>query len=438
MAAVMRPDVVDNSADGTASIYAETDAQGKYVLEDIPPGRYVIAAGRLDFQTFYPGTQEIKEAKVVSIASGSKLTDIDFVLNTTSVGRSPTGNSGVVNAVVPLHITLENGAKLPVSADGKFISIRLDSSRNPISLPIDSLFVAIPGPTTMDFQVAVEGLPDNYVVKSMAYGTTDITRGTFRLTPANFPLPAASASLNPSGPPRTLLSSFETEVERYLNALSLSQSQSSRSSASSSGAFTPASTLSITLAVASPATSTGVRVSGRLGIAGKRLVYLSGNPGVLYSDGTFEFRNVPPGIHVIATMNSPSTALAGMVVVGDRDIDNVELKETILLPPDIRTPKAPLAAGDRPAGTNVPLARISGVVLEESTGEPIREGEIVIKSGDLQRTIPIGMDGRFEPFSLLPGTYETRFQIFGHSSGGPELIVEQNNIELRLTSRRLF
>src|SRR5687767_1301434 len=45
----------------------ETDEQGRFVLEDIPPGRYSIAAGRLDLQTFYPGTQSIVDARVLTV-----------------------------------------------------------------------------------------------------------------------------------------------------------------------------------------------------------------------------------------------------------------------------------------------------------------------------------------------------------------------------------
>jgi len=32
-----------------------TDAAGRYRLENIPPGRYYITAGRVDFPTYFPG-----------------------------------------------------------------------------------------------------------------------------------------------------------------------------------------------------------------------------------------------------------------------------------------------------------------------------------------------------------------------------------------------
>jgi len=66
----------------------ETDAQGRFTLENIPAGRYVIAAGRLDLQTYYPGTQVLADATVLTIARGETLANINFVLKDTSTGRS--------------------------------------------------------------------------------------------------------------------------------------------------------------------------------------------------------------------------------------------------------------------------------------------------------------------------------------------------------------
>src|SRR5262245_38949666 len=76
MAAVARPDSLDQVAEGTAMAgIAETDEQGRFTLENIPPGRYYIAAGRLDLQTFFPGTQNMAEATVITIAAGAIVND---------------------------------------------------------------------------------------------------------------------------------------------------------------------------------------------------------------------------------------------------------------------------------------------------------------------------------------------------------------------------
>jgi len=65
-----------------------TDAEGRYRLEEVPPGRYLIAAnddGRLSGsepfpQTFYPGTFEREKASVVTVGRGESRSDYDVAV----------------------------------------------------------------------------------------------------------------------------------------------------------------------------------------------------------------------------------------------------------------------------------------------------------------------------------------------------------------------
>src|SRR5262245_34240205 len=122
MAAVARGDVLESTAAGSMAGLTETDTQGRFTLESIPPGRYVIAAGRLDLQTYYPGTQVLTDTTVLTITRGATLTDINFVLKDTSFGRSSNEASillsGVASnpivATIPVTVRVENGGKLPV------------------------------------------------------------------------------------------------------------------------------------------------------------------------------------------------------------------------------------------------------------------------------------------------------------------------------------
>jgi hypothetical protein len=286
-------------------------------------------------------------------------------------------------------VTVQNGGKLPLSSNGRFVTVRLETSAGTEdSFPVDAGNVGIVVVGNMDVRATVENLPDSYTVESVMYGTTNVTQGSFRL----------------SGPPFTSVQSV----------------------------------LSITLRASPPVSGAGSRVTGTTGSLEKRLIYMSGKPGVVYFDGTFEFRDIPPGRHVIGTLKNPSMARAAIVVVGDRDVSGIALKETVLLPPDISDPKDPLPAGSHPPGTILPLIRVSGTVLDESSKEPIRSGELILKSGNAFRTFPIDQNGRFEPFSLVPGTYDIRFEVFGHGTLGPDLVVDDKDLDLQLTTKRLY
>src|SRR6185436_1569977 len=47
-----------------------TDSDGRYRLENIPPGRYYVTAGFVDVPTYYPGVASISAAKAVNVEPG--------------------------------------------------------------------------------------------------------------------------------------------------------------------------------------------------------------------------------------------------------------------------------------------------------------------------------------------------------------------------------
>jgi hypothetical protein len=68
------------SKDSALARIAQTDNTGQYKLEDIPPGRYYITAGLVDFPTYYPGVSSINEARIVEVGPGAMIVNRDFVL----------------------------------------------------------------------------------------------------------------------------------------------------------------------------------------------------------------------------------------------------------------------------------------------------------------------------------------------------------------------
>jgi hypothetical protein len=124
---------------------------------------------------------------------------------------------------------------------------------------------------------------------------------------------------------------------------------------------------------------------------------ISGRPGVVFSDESFEFDRVPPGRHLVAAMNT-AVPKAALIIVGNKDVEGIELKPTFLLPNDVRVPEDPLPPGPYSAGTTLPMARLTGTVLEEGTRNRITEGEIEVRLGEYSRKVPIDTNGHFETF----------------------------------------
>jgi hypothetical protein len=74
---------------------AQTNDQGRYRLENIPPGKYFITAGLLDLPTYYPGVLDAAKATVLTIATGDSTADIDFAMQR-GTGARITGRLAVL------------------------------------------------------------------------------------------------------------------------------------------------------------------------------------------------------------------------------------------------------------------------------------------------------------------------------------------------------
>lgn len=96
----------------------QTDDAGRFQLEDVPPGRYYIVAGRLDAPTFYPGVLEIDEAKTIEVRAMSTVRDVDFEVMVSSATFSDVSVTGRivlnrVNAPMPPIITIQGSRVNP-------------------------------------------------------------------------------------------------------------------------------------------------------------------------------------------------------------------------------------------------------------------------------------------------------------------------------------
>ncbi len=93
-----RPDA--NSVLSTAGFRARTDSTGSYLIEDVPAGRYIVAAKAEGFLTeFYEEASAKGDATILTVGENVSLTNINFTLST---GGSMTGMVATAEDSVPI------------------------------------------------------------------------------------------------------------------------------------------------------------------------------------------------------------------------------------------------------------------------------------------------------------------------------------------------
>ena len=399
---------------------AETDETGRYRLENIPPGRYYISAGRLDLPTYYPGTQDMSKGTVVAVAAGSSA-QIDFTLQATSAGRAiGLGGVSVPTASLPIDVRVSDGEKVPLYGPNGFVSVLLQPMGTgvPASFLLDIHLVTIPGPGPLNYKVTLSNLPEDYTLKSMTYDSVELNMGIVHLPASSF----GAGTL-------TFFSGFSPVLAGLVPPLA--PIAINPPSAASFGGATP---LVLTLN-RSAAPTAGVRVRGKITGPATRSIYISGKPGIVFTDGTFEFQGVPSGRHAIYTLNG--APLAASVVVGDADVDGIELESTPSLPLGTLTTDKPEPAGVHKPGV-IALGSMRGKVLDRDTREPLPTGMVFLTGGAYGTSLALQDDGSFEFARLLPGTYNVEIQPFDHETIKRVVVVGDDgaNVQVETTPNR--
>jgi hypothetical protein len=420
IAALARPESqLEPAAAADMASIAQTDEQGRYKLEDIPPGQYYVVAGRVDVPTYYPGTPQISQGTIVKVAPGAALAGLDFSISDNSIRTEATDvfRAAVGRRSVPIRVVAENGGKLPVSSASGALMLEFERAADGAitSIPVtatSAMLEYVVAANVTEYRLFMRNLPEGYEVKTVTDGTQDLTGGSYLSEHPETAMRQTSIARDPLPPGAAIL---------YL---------------SNRGAL---STLTVTVGITAELlpNSGGVRVTGMDRPGDRHPVYLSGTQGIVFSDGTFEFRNVPPGRHTIASIDLPGRARGTTVVVGDQDLGNIVLTELSTLPLDIQRPTSPGPTANRPAGSTFPPVTLRARVVDEKSKQPLSAGQVYINDRSGLR-LEVDGDGRFAIRNLLPGVYGVEILMFGYATVNQEITLGVEDLDLELTSRKLY
>jgi hypothetical protein len=130
-----------------------SDAQGRYRLANLAPGRYFVVASVFGYPTFYPAGTNADRATVVTVGAEKPSEGVNFSIQMPPGGRvsgrvSTPAAPGVQEKAVLSGVALGELLESPIGADGSFTFGHL-----PKGAYLLSLFPAVPGMPSRTFRV---------------------------------------------------------------------------------------------------------------------------------------------------------------------------------------------------------------------------------------------------------------------------------------------
>jgi hypothetical protein len=177
---------------------AFTNAEGRYRLGNLPPGRYQIVAGMLGQGTYHPATTDRWQADVVEVAAGSTIESRDIRIVIPFGGRvrgrvTPPTSGGAREIAVLSGLKLDEIYEVPVNADGSF-----EFGHVPRGLFMVNVFPTPPGVPSLTFEV----------------GDADVTNVEFKRAPLRM---VSGRIVAQNGPVPSGIVAFAT-VQGYVSA----------------------------------------------------------------------------------------------------------------------------------------------------------------------------------------------------------------------------
>lgn len=417
IAAVPITEADDKTAAPVLVGISQTDADGRYRLENIPPGRYTVFAGLIDFPSYYPNTTSIDRATSFVVSAGSTVSGIDFAM------ARPAGLTVSGRLAIPATMRLTSST----------VTLTTQTTRG---MPSNTLQFQVGGDGAFEF---LRVPPGEYRLASTLLGSAAMTVSVGEIDVTGVVLPVvdcnAGASVSgrlvgvPSSPIRTISLTGSTAGCRPMAAVETDGSFTFENVPEGDYRFqlTPAplgwSAGNLTVGKTNVAGTevrlpTTITVKGRavvedqslfprtnrgtpVGIQARRAGGGEVNASVM-DDGAFEL-SLPPGSYRIAVQGIPSGYTLKSITRGLVDLSSSTLEvddpssEEILLTLGFtrRPPPGVRLTGRLSFATTGALPKSEGVVLVSSSGNrnaPVRESALA-------------PDGSFEFIGVTPGLY---------------------------------
>jgi hypothetical protein len=302
-----------------------TNAQGRFRLPAIPPGRYVIVAGMLGKATYFPSTTEAIRATVVTVGGATPTDNLEITL-AQPIGGHVRGTISPAPADAKSEIAVLSGQRLtellemPVRADGTF-----DFGHVPSGPYLLNFFPTPPGGRSVSFQVGTGDPPPIQYTRPVTHAVTG------RLVVEKGPLPSAillfrtddnyaTATINPDGTFTTRLQSGShvADLGGMPVGYDLRSVRIGNTDVAKGIAVKNADVSNVVITVKTPVQLPGLK--GRvIGAPANARVQITGpivgsQSAAVAADGAFAFPALVPGLYYARVPEAPALGTTPVVV----------------------------------------------------------------------------------------------------------------------------
>ncbi len=303
-----------------------TDADGRYRLPNIAPGRYVIVAGLVGYGTFFPSTTDIDSARAVTVergdVAGTDITLITFPGARVSGRVTPPPAAGVREWATLAGTTLGELVEVPIGADGRY-----EFGRVPPGEYLLSIFPTPPGQASMHFSVKDQDATSLEMIRPTVRrvrGRVAVDRGPLPAPLLGFVTPQSYVTVSVDADNTFDVGVHEGRHRVDMGGLpagySLRTVRVGGADVTGSGLTVGASDVSdVVLEVTAPRELPMLRgrIAGasepgwRIQVTGRIIGAVEGQVG---SDGSFTAGPLPPGLYAVRIVQRPDIAPVEVVV----------------------------------------------------------------------------------------------------------------------------